>query len=153
MKTYCAKAGCNNLVERGYCEKHKQARTDDDPHLARLYRNKAWNGKCGVATAVKLRNPLCQKLFAEGSRLVRCRNASYLVHHRWSPRQRPELVYSVFDEKGVSQLIALCADCHPPDEGTPHWREAVDGPIPPGGGEFFIRTAFSIMGIEDRARI
>ncbi len=96
-----------------------------------------------------IRNPVCQKLIAEGSRLVQCRNASYLVHHRWSPRHRPELAYAVYDEKGVSQLIALCSECHPSDDGTPHWCEATEGPIPPGGGECFVRTVFSITGAED----
>jgi hypothetical protein len=144
-RTPCRQPGCSQLVVgSGYCDRHKQnnARTND--RVNKLYDLHPWSGVNGIATVVKAKNPLCQKLIREGGRLIRCRHFSYLVHHRLSPRQRPDLFLSVYDENGVSQLIALCADCHPNSEGTPDWKEGVEGPVPPGGGEFFIRTEFSI---------
>jgi len=62
-------------------------------------------------------NVLCQKLDRGGAQ---CRNVSTLVHHLISPRVRPDL----FVDPG--NCVALCAHCHPPDEGTPHWRPGVD---------------------------
>jgi hypothetical protein len=144
----CRQAGCAANVEGyGYCPKHKSDNDRTRDLVRQRYNNRSWNAKCGMAPAVKARNPMCQKLHVVNGRLERCHNPSYLVHHRWSPRARPELFLSVYDEKRISNLIALCATCHPADAGTPDWVEARDGdPVPPGGGNgnFFVRTEFEI---------
>lgn len=70
-------------------------------------------------------NPVCQRLHNG----VQCRNGATLVHHLLSPRQRPDL-FVVPDN-----LVALCVNCHPSDEGTPHWREGVD----------FVPTKFVVL--------
>jgi len=56
--------------------------------------------------------PICQRI----DKGIRCTKASTLVHHLWSPRQRPDLFTS------ERHVLALCAWCHTDEEGTPHWR-------------------------------
>lgn len=128
----CKQSGCPNNVEGGgYCERHKK----DDPandSVRRQYHSREWSGRSGIQPAVLMRNRRCQRVI-NGKQ---CWNGATLVHHRISPRVRPDLFSRPFDENGTSQLIALCRDCHPRDEGTPNWVEGVD----------FVRTEFVLAG-------
>src|SRR5579862_2111426 len=145
----CKQTGCAANVEGGgYCAKHH--RDNDrtrDPANAR-YRSRAWRSdRSGIALAVRTRNPICQKLHCENGRLVRCHNASRLVHHVTGARLRPDLFLSVYDETGKSNLIALCQGCHPSAEETNAWQEAAEGSLVPAGkgnAEFFVRTEWRI---------
>jgi hypothetical protein len=92
-----------------------------------------------LSRVVRARNPICQKIVNAGLyRNEQCHSPSVLVHHYHSPRTRPDLFLSVYDENGVSNLIALCAQCHCDSDGTdgengaPLWVEGVD----------FVRTEF-----------
>lgn len=143
----CKQAGCPEVVDGGgYCANHR--RDNDHARSTAFYHTRGWSGRTGVAKAVKVRNPICQKLESVCGRLEQCHRPAYLVHHRISPRVRPDLALKVYDEKGMSNLIALCARCHPDSDGTPDWREASHGDMtPPGGGEFFVRTQFSLNSV------
>jgi hypothetical protein len=133
----CRESGCpNNISKRGgYCDRHKNNNQYANDSVRQIYNAPAWKGRSGIAPAVKARNPVCQKLKVVNGRRVQCLQPSFLVHHRLSPRVRPDLALSVYDEKGVSQLIALCDGCHPEIEGTPDWVEGVD----------FVRTEFRLI--------
>jgi hypothetical protein len=98
-----------------------------------MYNSSNWDGAFGVRPAVLMHNPRCQRI-VDGKQ---CWHGAALVHHRISPRERPDLFLSPFDENGFSQLIALCRDCHPNSEGTPDWVEGKD----------YVRTEFAIMGV------
>jgi hypothetical protein len=66
-------------------------------------------------------NPICQRIVRDPltGKMEQCHNPATLAHHIISPRQGG----AMFDLKN---LLALCEHCHPPDEGTPCWREGVD---------------------------
>jgi hypothetical protein len=66
---------------------------------------------------------MCQRIQKNGEQ---CHEPAKIVHHLWSPRQRPDLFIV------PSNVVCLCANDHPTDEGTPAWREGVD----------YVRTEF-----------
>jgi hypothetical protein len=136
MRFPCHQSGCSESVEkRGrYCERHQQNNDRTRDQVRKLYNSREWSGGVGIQPNVLMRNAQCQRLI-NGKR---CWNGSTLVHHRISPRVRPDLFSAVFDENGISNLIALCRDCHPNTEGTPEWREGID----------FVRTEFVLLGID-----
>jgi len=141
----CRAGGCpENVDGGGYCPTHRSNNDRANDPTNELYKSKAWRS---VSTAIRVRNPMCQMLHPERGKLMPCHNPSTLVHHRWSPRERPDLFMRTYDESGVSHLIALCADCHPTSDGTPEWQEAKPGSrVPFGAGKtkYFGRT----VGIE-----
>jgi hypothetical protein len=126
----CAQAGCGNNVPKGtkFCERHRgrSANPLAENPVASLYNSPAWRK---TSHLVRSHNSLCQRLI-NGKQ---CTEPSRLVHHRLSPYRRRDLFLSIYDENGVSQLIALCQSHHP-DVDTPDWREGVD----------FTRTEFRI---------
>jgi hypothetical protein len=147
----CRKGGCAaNVDGGGYCAKHQPVTTDRTTGpLRTLYHSRGWQGqRTGLALAVRQRNPICQKLHVVGGRLIRCRYASALVHHMNGARLRPDLFFSVFDENGKSNLVALCKECHPEHrDETREWREMREGnSVPPGEGrgQFFVRTEWEV---------
>jgi hypothetical protein len=80
-------------------------------------------GAAWISTSKLMRrlNPVCQKIVNDGLyRNEQCHNPAALVHHLVSPRQDPKLFLV------ASNLVALCAHCHPPDDGTPWWKVGVD---------------------------
>lgn len=140
----CRQPNCSATVNGGgYCAQHKRETNHSHNASRKIYKGRAWSGKVGISPAVKARNPICQKLHLVDGRLEQCRNWSFLVHHRNSPRLRPDLFASVFDERGISNLIALCQGCHPQSDGTPEWQEARPGDVATHG-EFFIKTQWHI---------
>jgi hypothetical protein len=139
--TPCAEYMCPNVVVDGkFCKDHeKDHSTDTSGASYDKYRreNDPSRSRYNTGPFPKLskilrgQNPICQKLNAAG---IRCSSLSVLVHHRHSPRSRPDLFLRVFDENNVSQLICLCASDHPKDDGTPDWKEGID----------FCRTEFRL---------
>jgi hypothetical protein len=92
-----------------------------------------------LSRVVRARNPICQKIISLGSyRGEQCRHFSQLVHHRHGAIAHSELFLSVYDKEGVSNLIALCLNCHVDSDGTDgtngtvNWREGID----------FVRTEY-----------
>jgi hypothetical protein len=124
----CAEPGCAALNVRGerYCDKHllkntqaeaqrdaaRQRWKNDD--VSRMYSRAPWPS---FRTTLIGQNPICQRLLKGG---VQCQNWATLVHHLLSPRIRPDLFVS------PQNCVALCATCHTPEEGTPHWKVGVD---------------------------
>jgi hypothetical protein len=121
----CPDCGQPSVRGARYCEKHvqnnaattarREANTLRNRHdsVGGMYDRQPWPG---FQARMIRNNVICQRL----NRGVRCRNLSKIVHHLIGPRQRPDLFV---DPKNV---VCLCRHCHPPDEGTPHWREGVD---------------------------
>ena len=125
----CREPGCRQPSARGgdgFCERHissnsfveatrqfDRERWKNDATY-RVYHRAPWPQFRAMLLG---QNVLCQKLDRDGAQ---CRNVSTLVHHLISPRVRPELFVD------AANCVALCAHCHPPDEGTPHWRPGVD---------------------------
>jgi 5-methylcytosine-specific restriction enzyme A len=119
----CREAGCRNRTDArsGYCADHEHVNTQRevrnahrrDDEVSRMYSTARWRKFC---LHVLNRNPLCQRLQAGQP----CRNAATLVHHLISPRVRPDLFLA------PENVVALCAQCHPPSEGTPDWVAGVD---------------------------
>lgn len=110
----CRERGCGQpSTKDGYCAKHQEAasrsvkRVRDD--VDKMYGRVRWFVFRGWILAGR---PICQRI----NKGIRCTNASTLVHHLFSPRVRPDLFT---DERNV---LALCAGCHVPDDGTPWWR-------------------------------
>lgn len=57
-RTYCKSPGCNQLVDTGYCEKHKQVKTDSQP--SRNSTALGYNARWQRARLMYLReHPLC----------------------------------------------------------------------------------------------
>lgn len=122
----CRAPGCieRTALRGGYCDKHAkdnpvaaQRRTYDHERKQhttwRLYgaaweRLKVWLKGQG--------NVQCQKLTAG----YRCTRPVEIFHHLISPKVDPTKMYV------VQNVIGLCRQCHPPDEGTPHWKPGED---------------------------
>jgi hypothetical protein len=128
----CREPGCAQASARGspYCEKHvtnnsrnKQDtwRKSNDP-VRKLYAAVRW---LNFRDVLIRQQQSCQRLW-DG---VRCQNKPTLVHHLRSPKERPDLFIV------PSNCIALCAHCHPPDQGTPTWREGIE----------YVATVFRLM--------
>ena len=131
----CRESGCKNRTNArsGYCADHEyqnsaqgsrkaydNSRRNDPVH--RLYTLARWRK---FERIMLNRNPVCQRIGPDGKQ---CRNAATLGHHLVSPRQRLDL-FLVYDN-----VLALCANCHPPTEGTPDWivdRDYVPSVIAP----------------------
>jgi 5-methylcytosine-specific restriction protein A len=123
----CNEPGClTKTTDRsGYCEAHRKdnarsrtravydAERHSDP-VYRLYNSATWER---FKTMLRGRgNVLCQRLI-HGRQ---CMRPVEIFHHLASPREKPELMYS------PGNVIGLCRQCHPPDEGTPWWVEGKD---------------------------
>jgi 5-methylcytosine-specific restriction protein A len=103
-KTLCYFPGCNEVVERGYCERHKKQTNrsyrrrirESDSAAVKYYHSKEWNK---VRDAKLERNPLCEMCEHDGY----IKPAS-LVHH----------IKPVIDggDSSADNLMSLCASCH-----------------------------------------
>jgi 5-methylcytosine-specific restriction endonuclease McrA len=98
------------------------------------YKTTAWTW---LSKLVRSQNPICQRIRDDGRGPEQCRYASRMVHHHHSPKDRPDLMLSVYDEAGSSNLVALCLQCHNDSPGTfGTWIEGRD----------FVRTNFTQRG-------
>lgn len=130
---FCKQVGCLNRTrnEGGYCDGHKLENTtvqsrrlqNADP-INKMYHREPWTS---YRIMLLNNNPICQRLHNG----MQCTNASTLVHHLLSPRIYPQGFVS------PDCTIALCANCHVPDEGTPDWRVGID----------FVKTVFSLPNL------
>jgi hypothetical protein len=119
----CAQTGCPNYVTEGsYCDthRHNNARTRYDADRAahdpirKLYFQARW---IKLSQFLRRRNAQCQRM----KNGLQCWKPSEVAHHLVSPYERPELFYV------PTNLICLCADCHPGGvAGTPDWQAGVD---------------------------
>ncbi|HXZ14067.1 MAG TPA: hypothetical protein VEG64_16900 [Candidatus Sulfotelmatobacter sp.] len=104
-RTPTAKLPGTTPAARGY---------SDDPR----YTRGAWPK---LSRVMRGHNPVCQKILNVGMyKNEQCHNASTLVHHLVSPKERPDLFLV------PSNLVCLCENCHPPTEGTPDWVAGKD---------------------------
>lgn len=125
--TICAELGCHQPTQRGsrWCDKHQDAnsflesrrnfdndRRTNDP-IYKMYSREPWPRFRAIMLA---QNPICQRI----QNGAQCRNPAVLVHHLISPRARRDLFVDPVN------VTCLCSHCHPPDEGTPHWRPGAD---------------------------
>jgi hypothetical protein len=126
FKKVCNEPGCivRTSNRGGYCDQHQKdnsrkrrtAAYDKERHsdpISKLY-NAVWD-----KTKLMLRgrgNVICQKL--ENGK--QCTRPSEIYHHLVSPRENPALMYV------PRNVVGLCQQHHPPDEGTPWWKEGVD---------------------------
>lgn len=138
----CRHLGCPKyVVDDRYCPDHanenamRSAERSANTPAFRKYSSQGPFVK--LSRLLKAQNYQCQRL-VKG---VRCERLSEITHHRLSPTDRPDLKLSVYDENGVSQLIALCREHHPPTDGTPHW---IEGKIGDRNADF-IRTEFGAI--------
>jgi hypothetical protein len=129
--TVCRERGCHDTNVRGshWCAKHEQSNSFSaernferkNDAVTRMYWREPWPTFRKMLLA---HNPLCQRI----NRGVQCTEPATLVHHLVSPRVRPDLFVV------VSNVVALCAACHPTSEGTTWWREGVE----------FVRTEWKL---------
>jgi hypothetical protein len=113
-KSPCLQHGCGALVDRGRCPAHTIERTQQtyaernaEP-ISKLYRRAAWSN---FRTYFFRRHPICQRVI-DG---VRCLRIATLVHHRLSPKERPDLF---LDEENCRALCAEHHHAHDGDVGT-----------------------------------
>jgi 5-methylcytosine-specific restriction enzyme A len=109
-KKPCAHPCCPALVQSGMCDKHakrQNQRAYEDKRSDEtwmLYQQPRWK---------KFRlwfwrlNPQCQRII-DG---VRCEQVATILHHRISPRQRPELFTD------ANNVKAVCSEHHHNHEG------------------------------------
>lgn len=138
----CRESGCGKTAVadgRGYCLDHKRqnrcsavaAERFKHDSVAHMYGRVRWINFRKILLA---QNPLCTRILRSG---FQCSRPSCIGHHLWSPRVRPDLFT---DQRNV---IALCEYCHPPDEGTPWFREGVD----------YVKNVFEIVIGSRRANV
>src|SRR5450830_1215094 len=101
-KQYCKSPGCNQLVDTGYCEKHKQPvsqqEIDRHKHDNEVYGNTAWRR----LRRIKLcNNPLCELCLSKDI-VVQASQADHII----PVAKQPELRLS------LSNLQSLCEVCH-----------------------------------------
>src|ERR1019366_10418928 len=97
--------GCGIPTAAKHCEKHMQKNASSDDAVDKKYHTAAWTH---FRAALLVRNPQCQRL----DHGEECRNAGKILHHLISPRVRADLFLT------PSNVVALCADHHPSDDGT-----------------------------------
>jgi len=73
---------------------------------SKLYAKCRWKNR--VSPQVKKRNPLCQRVDERTG--IQCNAQSTIVHHIRAPQDAPNLAFD------WSNLVALCANCHPGGE-------------------------------------
>lgn len=132
FQTPCRAPGCmeRTTLRGGYCDKHvrdnpvanQRKAYEHDRKQAGVWRlyGAAWERL--KAWLIAQGNVQCQKLTAGD----RCTRRVQIFHHLVSPKVAPEKMYV------PQNVIGLCRQCHPPDEGTPHWKP----------GEDFVPTIF-----------
>jgi len=118
---YCRERGCSERHNdaSGFCSKHREnnsiflvrkqrdaERKKGDP-IWHLYNCAAWPRFRGAFFGYG--NVICQRI-VDGQR---CRFPVEILHHIHSPRQRPDLMYSPSNVRGV------CRQHHPNSEGEP----------------------------------
>ena len=121
----CPDCGQSSVRGSRYCEKHltqnaaatqrREANTLRNRHdsVGGIYDRAPWPS---FRDRVRRNNVLCQRLQYG----IQCRNLSTVIHHLISPRQ------DISKFVDPANVVALCAHCHPPTEGTPHWRVNFD---------------------------
>lgn len=122
----CRENGCviRTNSRSGYCPAHEKdnarsrqrAEYDAERHkgpIAKLY-NATWDK---LKILLRQRgNVICQRL-TDGKQ---CTRFVEIFHHLVSPRKAPTLMYA------PRNIVGLCRQHHPPDDGTPWWIEGVD---------------------------
>lgn len=112
LKKFCAKAGCKQLTNDRYCERHKQLQGNDDKIRYKMYdthvrdqdTKKFYNSKeWKAARAERLRKDIwqCQQCLRE-QRLT----SADMVHHKKPIKQYWELRLS------IEHMESLCNSCH-----------------------------------------
>jgi len=99
-KRPCARPGCNNLVEHGYCQEHKRKR----PPEQRVYGSK-WRQ---AARMFLSRHPLCAMCEAQG-RIVAAECVDHIIPHKGD-------MVLFWD---VCNWQPLCSSCH----SVKTWKE------------------------------
>jgi hypothetical protein len=121
LHQYCRDRGCTERTNdrSGYCSKHqgnnsylrtyaeRDAARKADP-VWRLYHCVQWTKRFRDAF-FSYGNVICQRI-VDGER---CRQSVEILHHILSPKQRPDLMYTPSNIRGV------CRQHHPPTEGEP----------------------------------
>lgn len=101
-KQYCKSPGCNQLVDSGYCEKHKQPATqqeiDRHSHDNKVYGNTTWRR----LRRIKLNaNPLCE-ICLRDNKIVQASQVDHIIPVKVQPELK--LVYE--------NLQSLCETHH-----------------------------------------
>jgi hypothetical protein len=115
--TACRECGARSTLG-GYCSAHQQPfarrfrRVHDD--VDKMYGRSRW---LVFRKWMLAHNPICQRL---DKNREQCNAPARVVHHLNSPRVRPDLF---IDPKNV---VCVCFNCHPSDEGTMWWRAGVE---------------------------
>ena len=120
----CLAENCTRHTNAAQQSDAQRKRTDPNTFL----RNKrVWRDR--TSPSVIGQNVICQRIKPNYLGVMeQCRNQSQVVHHRIGPNGDAHKFFSVFLD-GVSQLIALCEQCHGVERdpgGTPEWVEGRD---------------------------
>jgi hypothetical protein len=107
---------------RGFCAAHVTSNSLNDARafarkhdeVSKRYGREPWPS---FRQTMIGQNPICQRIMKDGTQ---CRQPARVVHHLWSPRVRPDLFVD------PNNVVCVCANDHPNDEGTPWWRPGVD---------------------------
>jgi hypothetical protein len=121
-KRPCGQGQCPALVsgDQRYCEKHlpkakqKEYEAKRNDEFWMMYQTPMW--RKFRAWFLRL-NPQCQRI-VDGKR---CEQIADTVHHRISPRKRPDLF------RDADNVKAVCREHHPPtegDAGTEVWADS-----------------------------
>src|SRR5450756_2332853 len=101
-KQYCKEAGCNQLVESGYCSNHSkpvtQQEIDRHRHDNKVYGNTTWRRLRRIKLS---NNPLCELCLARGV-VVQASQIDHII----PVAKQPELRLS------LDNLQSLCETCH-----------------------------------------
>jgi hypothetical protein len=109
-KSPCLEQGCGKLVDRGRCPAHTKAHNTqryaerNQDEVSKWYRTKRW---VEFRAWFLRHHPVCQRVI-DGER---CYSFATLIHHRISPRSRPDLF---LDEDNCR---ALCSEHHHGNDG------------------------------------
>ena len=94
-KKFCLHPNCNELVDKGYCDKHKPEVTTDKPYH-HMYNNVKW--KQSRMSYLKM-NPLCVECKEQG-RLVRADVVDHIKPHKGDYR----LFWDVRNWQGLCKM-------------------------------------------------
>lgn len=115
----CQESLCPNKAEPGgwLCSVHKAKSSERESERGKKQRGRYdTNWDKFKAMLRGHGNTVCAKL-TDG---IQCGRPVEIFHHLVSPQQRPDLMLV------PANVIPLCREHHPKDEGTPHWKPGVD---------------------------
>ena len=109
LKKYCARSGCNNLIDMGerYCSKHKQTNAERNREYDRTQRNKEAKAFYNSTAWKKTRNAVLTRdnfidvyLYVKENRIVPATLVHHIVELRedWSKRCTMSNLISVSEE-------------------------------------------------------